>query len=93
MDQTIPTSLGPLTPSQIADEVEFSWYRNQRYLYAIPAARLANFVGEVPGAALEARYLAWYREKMRETSRAYLRDSGRTSEDLPDCYGVGEVGK
>lgn len=89
----LQTNLGPMTPAQIADEVEFSWYRNQRHMYGLSAQRLAGFVGEVPAEALEARYMDWYREQMRELAAIRIREQGLTTDDLPDCYGVGEVGK
>lgn len=82
------TNLGPMTPSQIAEEVEFSWYRNQRHYYGIPAQRLAGFVGEEPGQRLEARYMDWYRAEMKKNAAIYIREKGLTEADLPECYGV-----
>lgn len=49
------TSLGPMTAAQIADEVSYTSYRNQRN-YGLSQKRLSGLFGEVPCELMESRY-------------------------------------
>lgn len=51
----IPTNRGNLTVNEIMDEVRYGSYSANRG-YGLSAEKLARFFGDVPAAAMEARY-------------------------------------
>lgn len=50
------TSLGPMTASQVVEEMDYRFYRNQRELYNIQPERMYLICGQVDAERFEERY-------------------------------------
>jgi hypothetical protein len=71
MNDLIQTNLGPMTPAQIADEMTYRHYANQRLLYNVKPETLARYYGDEPARVFAERFVREERERVAANRAAW----------------------